>query len=328
MINDEELQDLVRHATKGDPSKLKELFTLGEKSLKDGNYIDAASFFRDSAIAYRIEAYRLRMKLGTKVSEVKYLTQHAEFLKECRKLKGMKELHESNSIPYTTKDLIKDFVLYRFNYKYSTIATEILCSAIEPFGGYSSPGSSFERYFIQRLIDLCINRQVIDYDASHPFSGDPFLTEAADTYVINSLQRYLKAINRLNKRTFLDEFVAEPIQMTKSTGDHYILYQTKDNIFKAPSKSTNPYQALSVKVNEICNYQNSIAKKYRYLLSAPKVDPYNNETEITFGKTNIPHLKSGEVEQKSPQWAAIWYAHFEEGHWLECSKISRRRLKK
>ena len=49
---------LIGSATKGDKESLRALFALGEQLLIDGNLDEAVKIFRESAICYRIAAFR------------------------------------------------------------------------------------------------------------------------------------------------------------------------------------------------------------------------------------------------------------------------------
>lgn len=57
-MNNSQYEALIRQATKGDKESLRELFALGERLLTDGNLDEAVKIFRESAISYRIEAFR------------------------------------------------------------------------------------------------------------------------------------------------------------------------------------------------------------------------------------------------------------------------------
>lgn len=51
-------EELSKRATKGDKQALRELFSLGEKLFSDQQFQQAAAVFKDSAISYRILAFR------------------------------------------------------------------------------------------------------------------------------------------------------------------------------------------------------------------------------------------------------------------------------
>ena len=57
-MNNTQNDALIRSATKGDNESLRKLFALGEQLLIQGNLEEAAKIFRESAICYRIEAFR------------------------------------------------------------------------------------------------------------------------------------------------------------------------------------------------------------------------------------------------------------------------------
>lgn len=51
-------EELSKRATKGDKQALRELFSLGEKLFSEQQFQQAAAVFKDSAISYRILAFR------------------------------------------------------------------------------------------------------------------------------------------------------------------------------------------------------------------------------------------------------------------------------
>ena len=55
---DKEYKALERRALEGDSAAIRELFRYGEKQNKEKNYSEAATAYRDAAIAYRISASR------------------------------------------------------------------------------------------------------------------------------------------------------------------------------------------------------------------------------------------------------------------------------
>ena len=57
-MSDTQNDQLIGSATKGDKESLRELFALGEQLLMDGNLDEAVKIFRESAICYRIAAFR------------------------------------------------------------------------------------------------------------------------------------------------------------------------------------------------------------------------------------------------------------------------------
>lgn len=81
MVNEPKYDELVRQSTKGSKKALDELFAVGEENLVN-NPVKAAKIFKDSAISYRIAAFRNLAQLETSQNEINNLVEDIEIFKE------------------------------------------------------------------------------------------------------------------------------------------------------------------------------------------------------------------------------------------------------
>jgi hypothetical protein len=74
-------QELIRLSTKGDKQALKDLFNLAEKLSDEQKYEESSRVFRDSAISYRISAFRNSGLEETAYGEVNWLNEEIKHIK-------------------------------------------------------------------------------------------------------------------------------------------------------------------------------------------------------------------------------------------------------
>jgi len=82
ILNSNEYDGLVRSSTKGSDEATRKIFTLGESLLADGSQYSAAIAFKDSAISYRISAFRNAAKLEDSQNEVSHLLSSMDIFRE------------------------------------------------------------------------------------------------------------------------------------------------------------------------------------------------------------------------------------------------------
>lgn len=75
-------QELVRLSTKGDKQALKDLFNLAEKLSEEQKHEEASKVFRDSAISYRISAFRNSGLGETANGEINWLNEEIKLIKD------------------------------------------------------------------------------------------------------------------------------------------------------------------------------------------------------------------------------------------------------
>lgn len=80
-INEPEYDELVRQSTKGSKDALDKLFAIGVGHLVN-NPVKAAKTFKDSAISYRIAAFRNAAQLETAQNEIGKLVEDIDIFKE------------------------------------------------------------------------------------------------------------------------------------------------------------------------------------------------------------------------------------------------------
>lgn len=73
--------ELIRLSTKGDKQALEELFALAEKLSAEKNYEEASKIFRESAISYRISAFRNSGLAGEANGKAYWLNEEIKLIK-------------------------------------------------------------------------------------------------------------------------------------------------------------------------------------------------------------------------------------------------------
>lgn len=74
-------QELIRLSTKGDQQALEDLFVLAEKHSAEKNYEEASKVFRESAISYRISAFRNSGHAGEANGKAYWLNEEIKLIK-------------------------------------------------------------------------------------------------------------------------------------------------------------------------------------------------------------------------------------------------------
>ena len=156
MLSSEEYKELSKKADKGDNHALRELFNLADKFHAEGSYQQAANIFRDTAIAYRISAFRNLACAEHAESESAWLKKVEQIYQ--RWLEGNPQ--GMRSIPYVAEGVDLESIrtvivdqltsdpdfqpVFRFLYaKLSDLGME-----------FYSPGGSIQRKVICLLLEL------------------------------------------------------------------------------------------------------------------------------------------------------------------------------
>lgn len=107
---DDNYQELSLRASKGDEEALAELFSAGEKFEFNGQFKEASTAFKDSAVAYRIAAFRSKAQAEDAIAGKRYQIQLSQVLTDWIKNnpEGMRNL--PRKVPGLTEPVICELV--------------------------------------------------------------------------------------------------------------------------------------------------------------------------------------------------------------------------
>lgn len=148
-------QELIRLSTKGDKQALEDLFNLGDSLLADCKLDEASKVFRDSAISYRISAFRNSGLAQSANAEAKQLKEEIELFKRWIEANpnGLRKL------PKIVAGISSDFILEELrdriwpDEKYSALIPYLESVLEKNSMQFYSPGGSSLRRIIALLGD-------------------------------------------------------------------------------------------------------------------------------------------------------------------------------
>lgn len=156
MLSSEEYKELSKKADKGDKHALRELFNLADKIRAEGSYQQAAEIFRDTAISYRISAFRNLARAEQAESESAWLKKVEQIYQ--RWLEG--NLQGMRSIPYVAAgvdaEIIRKVIVDQlitdpdFQPVFGFLYAKLADLGME----FYSPGGSIQRKAIYLLLEI------------------------------------------------------------------------------------------------------------------------------------------------------------------------------
>ena len=122
---------------------------------------------------------------------------------------------------------------------------------------------------------------------------------------------------------------ADPIPMPhlqcERVDDFYLLRDGASGIFLAASQFPKNRETRAPLVEEILSVKDQLDPKYRFLATAPIMDPDGNKAQIRFSRKTKEQYVLTEIEKKPSGWKAF----YREGQWeVEVKEKSRTTLKK
>ncbi len=139
--------ELIRLSTKGDKQSLEDLFKLGETLLIKGSFEEASKAFKESAISYRISAYRTSSRAMEGNSKAYWAEEEVKLIKHWIELnpKGLRAI--PRKIEYMNSELLfkilGDYIWPKCNPEeqfYSLIT--ILETSLDEIDGKDLPANS------------------------------------------------------------------------------------------------------------------------------------------------------------------------------------------
>ena len=107
--------------------------------------------------------------------------------------------------------------------------------------------------------------------------------------------------------------------------DFYLLRDGASGIFLAASQFPKNRETRAPLVEEILSVKDQLDPKYRFLATAPVMDPDGNKAQIRFSRKTKEQYVLTEIEKKPSGWKAF----YREGQWeVEVKEKSRTTLKK
>ena len=123
----------------------------------------------------------------------------------------------------------------------------------------------------------------------------------------------------------------DPVPMPELTcekvEDTYVLRDGAAGMFLAASKFPKNRETRAPLVSELLPHKKEIDPKYKFIFSAPVVDPDGNSSIVRYSRKNKEQYVMTELEGKATGWSA----HYEDSTWVETlakKKVAAKKLAK